>query len=576
ALVPSLVLDLARIWSAPAMRGFIVVYAAVPFAWWALETQHADGYGAWLILSLFASAGLCARGAWRARAAFMRRFFATFTVALVAVAAAVAAEGVNSAVVAVASLAPPLAVTWWIYRYNLFGLLIRPRLVFALKMGLVFALYLLVVRALANFVQEEFEAFGAVVELALIFGAALVWLPLYGWMSRFLSKRSTLYAAFSKSLIDEAARILDLRNRVQFLADEVGRTFGLHRAWLLTGGVTPLMGRYGPKDGDEAGSRVWREELFELCKAHRADMVSTSRGGDLEIGKRLSARGFNYLFPLWYEDRLNGLLLLDTSPRPYLDEDESILAGLSGQISHSLETGRVIEEKIALERMLAHQEHLAALGKAAATMAHEVKNPLSSIKALAQLMREDPEVETRHARDLSFILGEVDRLNRTVQQLLSFSRPAPELEEEVNLSELLELTAEVLAREHAPGEIRIEHSIEPRLRLRKASSEALQQAVLNVMLNAIQASTAGSAVNLEARTTPTGSIAITVTDEGAGIPPEVQEKMFEPFFTTRHKGTGLGLAIVRQNVQQMRGAIDVESPVSDGRGTRVTITLPST
>lgn len=98
--------------------------------------------------------------------------------------------------------------------------------------------------------------------------------------------------------------------------------------------------------------------------------------------------------------------------------------------------------------------------------------------------------------------------------------------------------------------------------------------VLNLVLNAIQASPPGSIVKLEACTLPAGNIAITVRDQGPGIPSEIRARMFEPFFTTRHKGTGLGLAIVRKNVGEMRGTIEVESPVTDNRGARVTITLP--
>ena len=200
--------------------------------------------------------------------------------------------------------------------------------------------------------------------------------------------------------------------------------------------------------------------------------------------------------------------------------------------------------------------------------------PLSSIKTLTQLLREDPDVHNRYSRDLGFILGEVDRLNRTVQQLLSFSRPVTVREEEVGLSELLEATAGVLAREYASAEIRIEHSIAPRLTMRRASTEALQQVVLNLLLNAIQSSKPGSAVKLEASRGGNGKIVIAVTDQGAGIPPEIRARIFEPFFTTRHKGTGLGLAIVRKNVEEMSGVIDVESPVSGTSGTRMTVALP--
>ncbi len=576
AVIPALVLHVSALWCGAGAVAPALGYAAIPFAWWTLESARPGYYGAWLAVALAGAAALCARAARRSQAvAAMRAFLVRFGAALIAIPVAGWIGGSGSVLLAAATLAPPLVLAWYIYRYNLFGLQIAPRLIFALQMGAVFALYLLIVRRLAGFFEDEFEAFGPLVEVALIIAAAMVWLPLYGWMSRFLSKRTTLYAAFSKRLIEEAARVVDLPERVGFLAGEVGRTFGLHRVLLVTGDDNPLLGRFGPQVAEDAPLPARLAKLAALARLRRADVVRATGTGDAETRTLLALLGFNCMFPLWYEDRLNGLLLLDTSPRLFLGEDESILVALSGQISHSIETGRIVAEKISLERALAHQEHLATLGRAAATLAHEVKNPLSSIKTLTQLMREDPEVESRYSRDLGFILSEVDRLNRTVQQLLSYARPASTLRDEVNLSQVLDSTAEVLAREHAPGGIRIEHWIEPRLMLRQANTEALQQVVLNVALNAIQASSPGSVVRLEARTTPAADIMIQVTDEGPGIPAEVREKMFEPFFTTKQKGTGLGLAIVRKNLQQMRGVIEVQSPMANGRGTRVTVTLPS-
>jgi signal transduction histidine kinase len=315
------------------------------------------------------------------------------------------------------------------------------------------------------------------------------------------------------------------------------------------------------------------DKLLLLARERRAGVIPTAAAGEPDLAALTSAAGFNYLVPLWYEDRLNGILLLDTSPRMFLDEDERILEALAGQIAHALETGRIIGEKIELERTLANQEHLATLGRAAATLAHEVKNPLSSIKTLAQLMREDPEVEARYSRDLGFILAETDRLNRTMRQLLNFARPAPATEEEVNLSGLIETMVEVLAREHALRGVRVEHRVAPGLRLERASSEALEQIILNIALNAIQVSGPGSAVLVEAHSAA-GKITLAITDEGPGIPAADREKIFEPFFTTKQQGTGLGLAIVRKHVDRMRGSLRVESPVANGGGTRVTVTLP--
>ncbi|MBI3667616.1 MAG: hypothetical protein HY236_15540 [Acidobacteria bacterium] len=575
ALAPSVLLHLGLLWA--GIRKWLAaapVYAAIPIAWWALESGSAKAYAGWWATSLAATAALCFYAGRRATTTGDRRFFSCFALALLVVLAGGVAEA-GSATVTLAALAPPLAFTYFVYRYNFLGLLLSRRIVFALKMGIVFAIYLFLVRRVAGFVEEEFEAFGRLVEVALIFAAAMVWLPLYGWMSRFLSKRTTLYAAFSKHLIEEAAGILDLRHRVQFLAEEVGRTFRVHRALLITSGEATLLGEFGPRNHDHQAAWSGLRKLLALARHRHADVVHAATTDDAEFRQLLSSLGFNYLFPLWYEDRLNGLLLLDTAPRLFLDEDEAMLLGLSRQISHSVETARVIEEKIGLERTLAKQEHLATLGKVAATIAHEVKNPLSSIKTLAQLLREDPEVERRYARDLTYILTEVDRLNRTVQQLLSFSRPAPEPEAEVNLSELLEVTAEALARQYEGEQIRITHRIEPRLRLKLASTEAVKQVVLNLTLNAAQASAPNTSILMEAGAIPGGKICIAVSDQGPGIPPELRERIFEPFFTTKQKGTGLGLAIVRKNVRQLGGEIQVESPLADGHGTRVAVTLPA-
>ncbi len=481
-------------------------------------------------------------------------------------------SGPDSAAVVYGSLAPPLCLAYFIYRYNFLGLLISRRLVFALTLGVVFAFYLVAVRRLAGFVEDEFEALGPLVEVALLFAAALVWLPLYGWMTRSYLQRTQLYADFSKRLIEEAARILHLGERLEFLAREFGRTFKLHRVLLLT---IPegLRREFGPARAEEAAA------LRQLARSEAllgAEMFHVERTRNAEIRQLLSRLRFHYLFPLRYEDRLIGLLLLDTTPRRFLDENEPILLGLTRQICHSIETCRLIEGKIGLERALVRQEHLASLGKVAATMAHEIKNPLSSIKTLAQLMREDQQVEQHYARDLAYMIAEADRLNRSVVQLLTFSRPAPERETEVNVSEILETTAGVLAREHAAAGIQIEAHVQPGLRLPRANPELLQQIVLNLILNAIQASPQAGFVHVSAARQEDGKIQISISDQGPGVSPEVREKIFEPFYTTKQRGTGLGLAIVRKDVRHLEGEIQVESPLQDGRGTRILVTLPAT
>jgi signal transduction histidine kinase len=491
----------------------------------------------------------------------------------VAIALAGLAAGPGSAPMVWATLAPPLYLTFFIYRYDFLGLRISRRLVFALQLSAFSAVYLLTVSLVADYVEDEFEFFGAVTKLALILAAAIGWMPLYSWIYRSYTKHTQIYADFSKRLIAEAARILDLRRRVRFLADEVGRTFDARRVVLATTAEPLVQGEYGPSEAALPASYL--RELEARLPPQRVGMIHARDTDDAQLRRRLDERGFDYLFPLWYEERLIGMLLLDPAPRTFLDEDEPILLGLASQISQSIETCRLIEEKIGLERSLAQQENLASLGKAAATIAHEVKNPLSSMKTLAQLMREDPEVEQRYARDLGYMIGEIDRLNASVGQLLSFARQAPAAESETELSVLLENTARMLDRQFGGEGIRVEYGGEPALRLKRSNPELIQQIVLNLALNAAQASQPGDHVRIEARACPDGRTVIRVSDQGQGIPPQLREQIFDPFFTTKQKGTGLGLAIVRRNVDHLRGTIDVESPLADGRGAAIVVSLPT-
>jgi len=240
----------------------------------------------------------------------------------------------------------------------------------------------------------------------------------------------------------------------------------------------------------------------------------------------------------------------------------------------SLESCRLSESKAALEKELIEQQHLATLGGFAATIAHEVKNPLSSIKALAQLLQEDPDVLANYGQELAFIVGETNRLNSCVQQLLTFARPLPEANEEVALSELLDNTAAFLTPEDARPGVVIERRIQPGLRLAASDRKSIEQVIVNLLLNAVQASPGCGRVELEARLEGNGAIRVAITDEGPGIPAGIRARVFEPFFTTKPQGTGLGLAIVRKHVQHLGAELELTSPAANGHGTRVCVLFP--
>ena len=407
ALAPSTLLHVALTLRSRPSAGF--VYLLAPFAWWILATDSRTGYIALLAISLVLAMTellLQSRPADSTDRSFRRAMAGSLGIAILG-----AAAGTESAWIAIGALAPAFCLLYFIVRYSILGLFVSRRIAFAAVLGGASAIYLLVARRISDWAQQEFEAFGPVIEVMLILAAVSVWVPLYAWMNRVLSKRTRVFADFGKSLIQEAAAIFDFEQRLEYIARELGTTFKLRCVLVATAeNPVPRIAKFGTSPPNSA-AEPHLIELIETVRAKKLDVVAGPRS---ERGL-LAGTGFNYLVPLWYEDHLTGLLLADSSPRSSLDEDEAILWGLSRQISHAIESCRLLERKISLEKALTRSEHMAALGLMAATIAHEVKNPLSSIKTLAQLMEEDGELSEAYRRDLSYIVAEVNRLNSCVE-----------------------------------------------------------------------------------------------------------------------------------------------------------------
>jgi signal transduction histidine kinase len=372
-------------------------------------------------------------------------------------------------------------------------------------------------------------------------------------------------------VIEGAVPVLEVKQRIRLLAEEVGRLFQFQRVLLYKSAPPKQYGAYGCEFDPAVAKDL--DRLLAAASRARPEFIHVLGAKDPGQRALLERMGFHYAIPLWYGEQLTGILLVDVSPRRYLDENEPILLGLTRQIAHSLEACRQVEEKVRLEKALARQEQLATLGLAAAAIAHEVKNPLSSIKTLAQLMREDRDINANYQRDLTYIVAETDRLNAFVRRLLDFARPSAE-SAQISVHEFLNTAAPILKRVSAERRILIEHEVEPALAGLLVNRQALQHVVSNLVQNAIDASPQNAAVRIEARLEPPATIRLAVTDAGPGIPEETQEKVFEPFYTTKSSGTGLGLPIVKKNVEELGGQIRVVSPVAGGKGSSFVVTFP--
>jgi len=224
------------------------------------------------------------------------------------------------------------------------------------------------------------------------------------------------------------------------------------------------------------------------------------------------------------------------------------------------------------EAQLIRSEKLAALGQLAAGIAHEIRNPLTSINILIHSLRESLPSKNSHGEDLKVIEEEIDRINEIVDQFLRFAKPASPLLEKAGITPIFEETLQLLKPQIERRKISVQKEFRslPPITIDR---EQMKQVVLNLLLNAIQAMPEGGRLGLSSQVPEDNQwIQLSIRDSGIGIPPEDMNKLFDPFFSTKEGGIGLGLSIAHRIIDQHHGKIEVESRL--GKGTLFTIWLP--
>jgi signal transduction histidine kinase len=210
----------------------------------------------------------------------------------------------------------------------------------------------------------------------------------------------------------------------------------------------------------------------------------------------------------------------------------------------------------------------------AASISHNLKNPLGSIKTILQVQLENPEMPDSLKSETQMVLAEISRLSNKLGQLLQFSRPAilGETAGVCDLAEVLKEVTEVLRHEAERKGIHLEILSNGNLPV-AVGREAVSDITSNLVVNAIEAaSPKGNVRVLIAR--ENGKAYFRVEDDGKGIPADLCDKVMQPFFTTKTQGTGLGLAIVAKRVAESNGTLEFESPIAEGHGTRFSVRLP--
>ncbi|HKI02600.1 MAG TPA: ATP-binding protein [Thermoanaerobaculia bacterium] len=552
----------SRFWLAPGYATLMLFAPAVWNAWREgsiLLSAEARAVYPWIVLHVtvasVASAGMVLRWLRLAREPRLVQFLRWLLGGLGVTAALIAAGGFlrvwggEAWRLAVESSGLVLGLTflYFVQRYNLLRLSMSYRsLRHFLGLLALVGLVMLVGSALGTGGTAEFRRIVAWGILAALLTAA-VYTPLqqtalrrFAWLRRLLGVGIT---AEELEGLTRQLQSLDLpEDRMRELtAREIGQWLATRARFLEPGALPVLWQHFSAGDPEP--------RAFNRLDAPTPELAAQLQREDLQAA-----------FPLKVAGELAGVLVVEISPAAggYQEGDMEMGELVLRQLAVSLEVRRLLEERLSAERRLAERERLSLLGMVAASLAHELKNPLSGMKALAQTVHEELAAAapgSEQARDLAMIVEQIDRLHGVSREILDFARsPDSPDGEGTDLAALLRGTLYVLGHQARRRGIELDAAGVEEVGRCGGTSATWQTVLFNLLLNAAQHAPAGSTVRVRLSRNG-GGIVFATENAGPAIPPEIAGRLFEPFVTDG--GTGLGLALAAQRVRELGGTIAV-------------------
>ena len=441
------------------------------------------------------------------------------------------ADGINTVLIVLGTL-PGLLLLYFAVRRNFLEYGAQRNLVYALPATFLALLYLALVRRIGQWLEPIVppEATASVLLFVLLF----LFEPLERVIGPFLQ-----------------ARFQERLSGVQKLTLEL---HGVARQ----GNVAELI--------DQAERRI-RDE-FSLGAVRISVPVDPART-PLQSPGRL---GHVVQIPLNKGSQVIGAIEAASTGSYLTGETTAALQIVADQFPAMLDLSHLIEEKISLERELAERERLASLGQMAASVSHNLRNPLSSMKTVLQVQLENPELPVDLRRDCALVVDEIDRMSAKLTQLLRYAKPSVN-GERVGAVNLARQTAVLFRHDAERRNVRLEFEQPAGEVYALASEESLSEILSNLIVNAIESQPDGGRVRVSLSERG-DRVEVLVEDDGPGISPELRAKIFQPYFTTKPTGTGLGLSIVARRVDEIGGTLACESPLRNGKGTRFRMSLP--
>ena len=327
------------------------------------------------------------------------------------------------------------------------------------------------------------------------------------------------------------------------------------------------------RHGDLTRLLARAEELIQREFGLAAVRISIPRDPALKPLEAPGGLGHTARISLAKEGHEIGLLEAATTGAFLTGETTAALEFLAEQIPAMGDLCRLIEEKLRLERELAEHQRMAMLGQMAASVSHNLRNPLGSMKTILQVQLENHDLPTDVRHDCALMLDEINRMNAKLSQLLKFAKPPAASSEKTEAVALAKKTLALLRHDAERRNVIVEFLAPEEDIAVLASEEALSEVVSNLVVNAIEAQPDGGLARVTLARTGE-RLEICVEDRGAGVSAEMRARIFQPFFTTKATGTGLGLAIVSRTVDEAGGTIACESPIEGAKGCRFCVRLP--
>jgi len=491
-----------------------------------------------------------------------------------------------------------LIIAYAILRYRLMDiyLAIKRTAAYSLSAGLLMGLFVVLVLSVTNFLSTSanVSSFGISIFAAVLI--AILFNPLRNWIQKLIDrvfyKKTYDYYAIIQQVSSSLVTMFEMEKIFQYIGNVINEAMGLKDVYLLasvSGGSFDVVCHISSRKDKNIKKKAEHEKTEEIKVNKFSGILKFFKTSNVilikdelpnyeehlgqetidRIKKDLEFFHGEGIVPVFIDDKLKLLIILGgkISGDIFTNEDINLLKTISVQASIAVKNARLYQEKI-------NSERLASIGMMSATFAHEVRNPLTSLKTFAQLMPEKyNDIEFRDTFS-KIVVGEIEKIDGLISDLLDFSsNKKPTRINNINFTELLDKIVDNVKGklEFEKSNIVVEKNYSADAINMSGDDVKLKQAFSNIIINGCQAMHGEGVLRVNIK--PNGKhFDVIVEDTGEGIHPEDLSKIFDPFITTKERGIGLGLAISKRVIEDHKGKIHIKSELS--QGTTFTISLP--